>query len=242
MTASLDDVMAALEAAGTEQNRTVYARHGAHEPMFGVSYAELGRLAKANRGEHDLGLALFATGNHDARQLAAKIVDPQRITVSQANAWAKAIDCYVTAEAVAAVVAASPHARGRSDQWRDRRGEWIASAGWGIVAHTAEHDIWTNAELDDLLRQIEAEIHERPNRVRHEMNHAVITIGLRSPGLRRRAVATAKRIGPVVVDHGETNCRTPEAIAYIDKTIAHREAQAAKRAAKAAGKAGLRTG
>ncbi|MEM9463738.1 MAG: DNA alkylation repair protein [Actinomycetota bacterium] len=231
MTTRLDEAMAALEAAGTAQNRTVYARHGAGEPMFGVSYADLDRLAKPYRADHELGLELFATGNHDARQLAAKIVDPARFRVADADGWAKAIDCYITAEAVAAVVARSSHARSRSDRWRDRRSEWIASAGWGVVANTAEDDIWTTAELEGLLGQIEAEIHDRPNRVRHEMNQALITIGLRSPGLRRRAVATAKRIGPVTVDHGETNCKTPEAIGYIEKTVAYREARAAKRAA-----------
>lgn len=234
MTSRLDEAMAALEAAGTAQNRKIYARHGASDPMFGVSYGELGALAKRFTNDHELALALFATGNHDARQLAAKIVDPAKLTVKAAEAWARAIDCYITAEAVAGVVAASPHARRRSDQWRDMRSEWIASAGWCLVAHTAESDIWTVAELRDLLKQIEAEIHDRPNRVRHEMNQAVITIGLRSPALRKSAIATARRIGPVVVDHGETSCTTPDAIGYIDKTVAHREAQAAKKAAKAA--------
>ena len=229
----LKTAMAAMKAAGTAQNRKVYARHGAQEPMFGVSYAELNKLAKTYKGDHELGVALFETGNHDARQLAAKIIDPSQVTVKQANAWAKAIDCYITAESVAGIVANSPHARSRSDQWRDRKDEWIASAGWGIVAFTAESDIWTTAELQGLLKQIEAEIHERPNRVRHEMNQAIITIALRGTGLRKQAVATARRIGPVVVDHGETSCKTPAAIPYIEKTVAHREAQAAKKAAKA---------
>ena len=228
----LAEAMADLEAAGTAQNRKVYARHGAQEPMFGVSYAELGKLAKTYKGAHDLGLALFDTGNHDARQLAAKIVDPAQITIAQANTWARAIDCYITAESVAGVVARSRHARSRSDQWRDRKDEWIASAGWAIVSYTAESDIWTTNDLRGLLKQIEAEIHERPNRVRHEMNQAIITIALRGVGIRKQAVAVARRIGRVEVDHGETNCKTPEAIPYIDKTVAHRAKQAAKRAAR----------
>jgi hypothetical protein len=46
-------------------------------------------------------------------------------------------------------------------------------------------------------------------------------------------VDAAALIGPVVVDHGETGCVTPAAIPYIEKTLAYRQAQAAKRAAKA---------
>jgi len=41
------------------------------------------------------------------------------------------------------------------------------------------------------------------------MNNAVISIGMRNPGLRKAALAAATRIGPVKVDHVETECRTP---------------------------------
>ena len=232
---SFRTAMADLKKAGTAQNRKIYTRHGASEPMFGVSYGDLNKLAKTYKGQHDVGIELFASGNHDARQLAAKIVDPDRFTNKLADEWVRAVDCYITAEAVAGVVSNSPVARSRSDAWRDRKNEWIASAGWAVLAFSADDEaVWSTADLQALLKQIETEIHDRPNRVRHEMNMAVITIGLRSPGLRRNAVATAKRIGPVVVDHGETNCKTPEAIGYIDKVVAHRAAQAARDTAKAA--------
>ena len=49
------------------------------------------------------------------------------------------------------------------------------------------------------------------------MNQAVIMIGGRSPALRKAALASAKRIGRVEVDHGDTACRTPEAGPYIEK-------------------------
>ena len=53
------------------------------------------------------------------------------------------------------------------------------------------------------------------------MNQALISIGLRSPSLRKAAVAAAGRIGKVEVDHGETSCQTPDAAAYIAKAAAH---------------------
>ena len=37
------------------------------------------------------------------------------------------------------------------------------------------------------------------------MNRALITIGGRSAALRKAATAAAKRIGKVVVDHGDTD-------------------------------------
>ena len=215
--------MLELEAAGTEQTRRTYARHGVTTPMFGVSYAVLRKLQKRIGTDHELALDLWATGNHDARVLACEVVDRARMTVRLADSWVRDADCYVIAGAVAGAVAASPVARSRSDAWRDRTGEWVASAGWGIVAGTAEDDtIWTTAELRALLHQIEAEIHERPDRVRHEMNGALIAIALRDGNLRRQATATARRIGPLHVDHGETSCTTPDAVDYIERTVAHR--------------------
>ena len=38
---------------------------------------------------------------------------------------------------------------------------------------------------------------------------------LKAPEKEKKAIASAKRIGKVDVEHGETNCQTPDAIAYI---------------------------
>ena len=76
MGSNFSAVMAQLAAAGTAQNRKVYARHGAAEPMFGVSYAELGRIAKPIKTNHALAVELWDSGNHDARVLALRVADP----------------------------------------------------------------------------------------------------------------------------------------------------------------------
>ena len=57
------------------------------------------------------------------------------------------------------------------------------------------------------------------------MNRAVITIGGRSAGLRKAALAASKRIGKVEVDHGDTACETPDATEYIEKAWAHAKAK-----------------
>ena len=40
---------------------------------------------------------------------------------------------------------------------------------------------------------------------------------VRSPQLQKLALAAAKKIGKVEVDHGDTNCKTPDAVLYIEK-------------------------
>ncbi|MFE6587353.1 DNA alkylation repair protein, partial [Bacillus mobilis] len=49
-------------------------------------------------------------------------------------------------------------------------------------------------------------------------NRALIAIGVRNESLERQAIETARVIGKVEVDHGETSCKTPDAEAYIKKT------------------------
>jgi hypothetical protein len=73
------------------------------------------------------------------------------------------------------------------------------------------------ASLKQVLATIEREIHRSPNRARHAMNGAVIAIGTFKPSLRKKALETARRIGKVEVDHGETSCKTPDASSSILK-------------------------
>ena len=220
-------VMAQLEAAGTAQNRKVYVRHGAAQPLFGVSYAELNRIAKPIKTDHALASHLWASGNHDARVLALRVADPSAVDERLANGWLEDVDNYILAEGLGGLCAQSPVARSLSDVWRDSPDEWTASTGWFIVTCTAEDpEFWSVQELRVLLRQIEAEIAVRPNRVRHEMNGALIVIALRDGNLRRSVLAAAGRIGPVKVDHGQTGCKTPEVAPYVERTLAHRAKRA----------------
>ena len=193
MAHDLGSVMAALEAAGTAQNRKVYARHGAAEPMFGVSYAALGKIAKTIKTDHALARQLWDTGNHDARVLALRVADPAALDGPLARRWLGDVDNYILAEGLGGLCAQTPHARELSDSWRDDPDEWPASVGWFIVMCTAEDpDVWSVEELRGLQDQIEAEIGERPNRVRHEMNGAMIVMALRDGSLRNSVLAAAR--------------------------------------------------
>jgi hypothetical protein len=55
------------------------------------------------------------------------------------------------------------------------------------------------------------------------MNSALIAIGVRNDVLEAKAIETARAIGKVVVDHGDTACETPDAASYIVKTLARRK-------------------
>ena len=61
------EVLKELKAMGTAQNRKLYARHGIGTDMYGVSYANLTKLKKKIKRDHELALSLWASGNFEQR-------------------------------------------------------------------------------------------------------------------------------------------------------------------------------
>ena len=233
MSMSYTAVMKELKTLGTGQNRKVYARHGIQGPMFGVSYANLGKLEKVLKTDHAMAQRLWKSGNHDARILATKICDATSITRSEIDAWARDLDSYPISGALAEVVARGPHAVEKMQKWTRSKKEWVGRCGWSVLSRLAS----TDASIDDAtyasyLNDIEDRIHTSKNRIRESMNGALIAIGCRSAKLEKQAIAAAKRIGQVEVDHGETGCKTPDAVAYIAKTKAYRAQKASRATSK----------
>ena len=223
----LKDAMRRLEAAGSEQARKTYRRHGMSDPLFGVSYAELGKLKKAIGTDHALALQLWATGNGDARVLATMVGDAEQASPTELERWSRDLDSYVLTDAFTRFASRSPHARALMRKWIDADHERLECVAWGLLASRAGMDRTVSDEhFDPWLARIERTIHGAKNRVRYCMNMALIAIGGRSDAMAKRAIAASRRIGPVEVDHGDTDCQTPDAAAYIGKI---RERQAAKK-------------
>jgi 3-methyladenine DNA glycosylase AlkD len=220
--------MATLEAAGTAQNRKVYARHGVSGEAFGVSYAELGKLKKAIKTDHDLARELWATGNHDARVLATQVADAKAATPAELDSWAGEADSYVAADAVARLVERTPIAREMVEAWVDSAEEMRARIAWSAMARLAMDGAFTHEEAMGRIEQIEREIHQRPNRVRDAMLGALAGFGLASEELAEEAKAAVGRIGPVNVDHGETGCKNPDVVRMVDNGWERKRKKAAK--------------
>lgn len=218
--------MRALEQAGSEQTRKTYTRHGAREPMFGVSFATLKTLVKRIGVDHELALALWATKNHDARVLAMKIADPARMKPSELDRWAGEQRTSMCAGYVAMLAAEGPHGAAKAREWLASSDPTLRAAGWTLAGFVSVADESTpDAWFLERLASIEKTIHTAPNAERNAMNRAVITLGGRNAVLRKAAIAAAKRIGKVEIDHGDTDCETPDAAAYIEKMWAHASAK-----------------
>ena len=219
---TLKSVMAELKANGNPKTVATYRRHGVRTPIFGVSSAKLNEMAKKLKNRHDLARELWATGNGDARNLATLVADPEKLTREEADLWAGDLDNrglagYFTTK----LLARAPFAAEKAKQWIASGGEYQAYCGWSVLGILSMNGAEVpEAESEARLAEIERRIRSAPNRAREAMNSALVVIGMRSPALREKALAAAKRIGPVEIDHGDTDCKTLDAVAALSGSYA----------------------
>lgn len=219
----LAEVLAQLEAAGSEQTRKTYARHGIRGECFGVSYAILGQLRKKIKVDDSLALELWASGIHDARILACMVMDTIKITRERLDAMVDVIDNYALAGELGDLIARSPLLMEVHDTWRFDTGEWRSAIGWRMVSAIAANG---DVSLDvghAYLAEIEAGVASAPNRTRLAMNSALIALGGYNSCLYEDVIACSGRIGPIQVDHGDTGCKTPDPVVYMQKMRARQK-------------------
>ncbi len=215
------EVLAQLKKLGTESIKKVFLKHGAKEPFFGVKVGDLKTLQKKIKTDHALALELYDTGNSDAMYLAGLIADPAQMTKADLKKWVKGAYWHMlSGYTVAWVASESKFGRELALDWIDSESEQVATAGWCTYASLlavkpdAELDL---AEIEKLLRRVENEIGSAPNRVRYAMNNFVIATGGYVAPLTAKAKTTAKAVGTVEVDMGDTSCNVPNASDYIAK-------------------------
>lgn len=217
---NLKEVMSALKNYGTEQNRKIYKKHGVKTELYGVSFANLSILKKKIKVEHELAQELWTTNNMDARTLAIMIADPNRLTSKEIDNWIKEVDYHLLADMIAGLVSKTSFAKKIYGKWIQSKKEYYKQAGYTIISYLLKDtDSMTVSECKSILKSIEKEIHQSPNRAKHSMNMTLIAIGIYKTELTDIAKKTAEKIGKIEVDHGETSCKTPDAIQYIEKAL-----------------------
>ena len=221
---SLPEVMTALAALGNAQTKKTYQNHGAPEPLFGVRIGDLKPLQKQIKRDHALALALYDTGNSDARYLAGLIADDAQMTPALLDHWAHTANWYMLAEyTVAWTAAQGPHGWSRGQAWTQSPHELVAAAGWSTLAGWVALKPDYELDLPWLAQQLEAlpaALPQAANRTRYAMNGFVIAVGCYVAPLTTLALETAHALGTVQVNMGRTACRVPHAPDYIQKTLA----------------------
>jgi 3-methyladenine DNA glycosylase AlkD len=186
-----------LRGMRSERNRAGMARYGINVAnAFGVSIPELRKVAKRVGTDHALALALWATGNHEARLLACFVDDPAAVTPAQLEAWAADFDSWdVCDQATTSLFDLTAHAWTKAAAWAKRDEEWVKRGGFALMAGLAVHDEEaTDARFAKLFPLIERGAFDARNFVRKAVNWALRNIGKRNLALHAAAVACAERL------------------------------------------------
>lgn len=193
VTTILDD----LRALGSEHNRAGMARYGINvDDAFGVSIPELRKVAKRVGTDHQLALALWKTGNHEARLLACFVDDPKEVTEEQTETWAGDFDSWdICDQATTGLFDLTKYAWPKAVEWAGRDEMWVKRGGFTLMAGLAVHDKSAkNRAFTQLLPLIEHAADDDRNFVKKAINWALRNIGKRNIKLNAAAIACAQRI------------------------------------------------
>jgi len=195
--ARADDVIARLKSKSNPGNREGMARYGITvDKAFGVSMPELRALAKELSKDHELALALWDTGYHEAKILAGLIDDPRLVSEKQMDAWAAGFDSWdVCDQCCSNLFDKTQFAYGKALAWTQDERELVRRAGYVMMATLAVHDKKAPDKVFELFFPfiVKGSLDER-NLVKKAVSWALRQIGKRNAELNAMAIATAKQI------------------------------------------------
>ena len=195
--AQVKEILAWLARRGTKANRDGMARFGVVAPKaFGVSMATMKVLVKQTARNHELALALWGSGWHEARALASFLDEPAHVTPAQMDAWAKSFCNWADCDtACFHLFDKTPHAFKKIEQWAKRREEFVKRAAFALLASVALHDkAAPDAKFLKCLPLIETAASDERNFVKKGVNWALRAIGERNAKLNRSATDVAERL------------------------------------------------
>lgn len=198
---AVDEILKQLRAQANPRNVEGQARYGIRptREILGLSAPQMRAVAKPWRGDHDLALALWDTGVHEARHVAAMIDDAALVTKGQMDAWARTWDSWDICNGCCFhLFDRTPHAVDKAFRWAKRRHEFVKRGAFALMASLAVHDKQAPDELfRSFLPVIEGAATDDRTYVRKGVNWALRQIGKRNAALYADAVASAERIARI---------------------------------------------
>lgn len=218
---TLEEVMAELKSMGTVQTQKTWENHGSKGETFGVKIGDMKTIQKKIKHDHELALKLYNTKNNDAMYFAGLVSEPKKMTKAQLQDWAEAATWHMLSEyTVAWATTESAYGHELALEWINSADEKLQSTGWStysnLLAFKKDEELDLK-EIKELLSRIEKTVHSQGERVKYTMNGFVISVGGYVLPLIDEAKKTGKAIGKVKVNMGDTACKVPDPVSYIEK-------------------------
>lgn len=165
------------------------------ENVIGISSWNLRKLAKVLGINHDLATALWKSEIHEAKLLATYVVDPQKLTIEQAEKWLSDIYSWDLCDSFCRALADTSYAYDYAPIWASRKEEFVKRAGFATMVNLAIHDKKApDQKMEAFFPVIIREAWDERNFVKKGVNWALRQIGKRNLSLHKKAIDVALEI------------------------------------------------
>ncbi len=213
------EVMKELEGLGTEKMRLHNKKYGAGDNQFGVMMGDIRTIAKKIKTDHELGLALWQTGNIDARFLAALIIKPKQLSIDEVDGMVRSNRFAHVADWLSSyVIKEYPEKEQLRQRWMKADDAMAARAGWSLTAGRVTREP-EGIDITALLDRIEKEMPTAPPETQWTMNTALAQIGINHPQYRQRALAIGECLGVFRDYPTSKGCTSPFAPIWINEMV-----------------------
>ena len=190
---------------GSAKNVEGMARFGiSTEGTLGIGVTNLRKFASPIRKElrkdpeeaHELAAELWASGIHEARQLAVMLQPVQLVTPAQMDAWVADVDSWDVCDALAMdLFPRTPYAIDKAVEYAHREPEFERRAGFATMASLARRSqLHRDETYEPFFELIERYAFDDRNFVKKAVNWALRQIGKRNDRLLLRAIEVAREV------------------------------------------------
>jgi 3-methyladenine DNA glycosylase AlkD len=216
---SLEDALALLKSLGDEKVRAHNEKFGAGANQFGVKMGDIRKIAAKIKTNDPLALALWDTGNVDARFLAILLMNPKGLSRDAMDRMVRSLDFVHVADWLNShVVKNHPDKESLRQSWMADDDRWAARAGWSLTSERIAKNP-DGLDLQALLDRIDSEMANAPPEIQWTMNSSLATIGIHFPKHRKRAIAIGEKLGIYRDYPVSKGCTSPFAPIWINEMV-----------------------
>lgn len=214
-----DEVLSRLKVLSDDRAVKIWAKMGhPTENYYGVGLTKLKGLAKEVKKNHELALSLWNSGIHDAMLLSTMIEEPKKVSREQIQEQTQTGFAFhdLSDKYCENVIAKTPYLQEMIEKWYKSDNENLERSAYILLnALAKKKNKVTDGYFETYLNIIESDIQMEKNWVKEGMIYALMGIGGRNQMLNVKAVSTAKNIGEITVDYGDTSCQTPDPLKHL---------------------------
>ncbi|QEC53578.1 3-methyladenine DNA glycosylase AlkD [Anseongella ginsenosidimutans] len=220
---TVKEVLAQLKLLANKKMKAHNIKKGASDNQFGVKMGDIRALANKIKADHELGLALWQTGNIDARLLAMLIMKPKALSAADLDNMVKSIDFAQVADWFNSyILKEHPEKETFREEWMYSGNKWAARSGWSLTAGRMARDA-EGVDPGKILDRIESEMANVAPEVQWTMNTTLAQIGINFPPHRKRAIGIGEKLGIYRDYPVSKGCTSPFAPVWINAIVSRQE-------------------